>query len=123
MIFVNNWPFFYLFLLGIIGEENVFYDKLNKEIAFLGYKNEKFKTSRNWDFPKRVIRLCQKLAIFPLFSLGNIGHENVFYDILNRKNVFLGYKNKKLKKLKNLDFSKGVSPWFWSKISQVSCFF
>ena len=120
MIFVNNWSFFYLFLLGIIGEENMFYDNLNKEIAFLGYKNEKLKTSRNWDFPKRVSRLCQKLAIFPLFSSGNIGHENVFYDILNRKNVFLGYKNKKLK---NLDFSKGVSPWFWSKISQVSFFF
>ena len=47
MIFVNNWSFFYLFLLGIIGEENMFYDNLNKEIAFLGYKNEKFKTSRN----------------------------------------------------------------------------
>ena len=32
--------------------------------------------------------------------LGNIGHENVFYDILERKSDFLGYKNKKFKKSK-----------------------
>ena len=31
----------------------------------------------------------------------NICQENVFYDILQRKNAFLGYKNKKLKKSKN----------------------
>ena len=35
------------------------------------------------------------------FSLGNIGQENEFYDILEKRNTFLRYKNKKLKKLKN----------------------
>ena len=35
------------------------------------------------------------------FFLGNIGKEKVFYDILERKNTFLGYKNKKFKKWKN----------------------
>ena len=44
---------------------------------------------------------CPKMAIFPsFFFLGNIGQENVFYDILERKNAFLGYKNKKLKFVK-----------------------
>ena len=33
-----------------------------------------------------------KIAIFPTFFLGNRGQENVFYDILERKNAFLGYK-------------------------------
>ena len=42
-----------------------------------------------------------KMAIFPTFFLGNIGQENVFYDILERKNASLGYKNKKFKKSKN----------------------
>ena len=42
-----------------------------------------------------------KMAIFPKFFLGTIGQENVFYDILKRKNTFLGYKNKKFKKSKN----------------------
>ena len=34
------------------------------------------------------------------FILGEIGEENVFYDSLEGKNTFLGYKNKKLKKVK-----------------------
>ena len=47
------------------------------------------------------------MAIFPtFFFLGNIGQENVFYDILERKNAFLGYKNKKSKKSKNWHFPK-----------------
>ena len=35
-----------------------------------------------------------------VFILGNILQESVFYDILEEKNAFLGYKNKKLKKSK-----------------------
>ena len=35
------------------------------------------------------------------FFLGNTGQENVFYDILERKTVFLGYKNNKFKKSNN----------------------
>ena len=38
------------------------------------------------------------MAIFPTFFFRNIGQENVFYDILERKNTFLGYRNKKFKK-------------------------
>ena len=49
--------------------------------------------------------------------------ENVFHDILKKKNAFQDYKNKKFKKSKNCDFSKGVSPWFWSKIGNFSTFF
>ena len=48
-----------------------------------------------------------KMAIFLTFFLGNIGEENVFYYILEGKNAFLGYKNKKFKTAKNLHFSKG----------------
>ena len=45
--------------------------------------------------------LAQKWPFFQLFFLGNIDQENVLYDILERKNAFLGYKNKKFKKSKN----------------------
>ena len=41
-----------------------------------------------------------KIVIFPTFYKGNIGQENVFYDILEQKNAFLGYKEKKFKKSK-----------------------
>ena len=67
--------------------------------------------------------LVQKWPFSQLFFLGTISQENVFYDILERKNPFLGYKNKKFKKLKNWDFSRGVNPWFWSKNGHFSNFF
>ena len=105
------------FFLGNIGHENVFYDILEWKIDFLSYKNKKFKKSKNWKFPHGVNpRFRSKNAHFSNFVfLGNIGLKNVFYDILERKNPFLGYKNKKFKKSKNWHFSKGVSPWIFSK--------
>ena len=53
--------------------------------------------------------LVQKWPFFQLFFLGNIGREHVFYDILERKNAFLGLKNKKFKKSKNWHFFNGVT--------------
>ena len=67
--------------------------------------------------------LVQKWPIFQLFFLGNIGQENVFYDILERKNDFLGDKNNMFEKSKNWHFSQGVNPWFWSKNGLFSNFF
>ena len=45
--------------------------------------------------------LAEKWSFFELFFLGNIGQENVFYDILEQKHAFLGYKNIMFKKSKN----------------------
>ena len=89
------------------------------------YKNIKFKRSKNWDFLKGVNPWfwSKKWPFFQLLFLGNIGQENVFYDILERKNAFLRYKNNKFKKSKNWDFSKGVNPSFWSKNGHFSNFF
>ena len=104
MVLVQNWPFFHLFL-GNIGQETLFYDILERNNAFLGHKNNNFKKWKNCDFCKGLTHgFSPKLAIFPSFVLGNIGQEKVFYDILERKNAFLGYKNNKVKKSKNWDF-------------------
>ena len=46
MVLVQNWPFFHIFILGNISQENVFYNILERKNAFLGYKNEKFKNSK-----------------------------------------------------------------------------
>ena len=54
MVLVQNWPFFSLSFLGITGQENVFYDILERETAFLGHKHNKFKKLKNWDFYKEV---------------------------------------------------------------------
>ena len=48
--------------------------------------------------------LVQKLPFFQLFFLGNIGQENVFYEILERKNAFLGYKKQEVEKAQKLTF-------------------
>ena len=42
--------------------------------------------------------LVQKWTFFEPFFLDNLGQENAFYDILERKIAFVGYKNKKIKK-------------------------
>ena len=67
--------------------------------------------------------LDQKWLFFQTFFLGNKGQENVFDNIQERKNSFLGYKNKKFKKSKNSHFSKVVNPWFRSKNNHFSKLF
>ena len=88
------------FFLGSIRQEHVFYDILGGGNAFLGYKNKKFKKPKNDIFRKGLTHgFCPKMAIFPIsFFPGNMVKENVFYDILERKNAFLSYKNQKSKK-------------------------
>ena len=76
-------------------------------------------------FPKRVNPWfwSENDHFFQNFFLGNIIQENVVYDILERKNAFLGYKNKNLKKSKNWHFSKGLTRGFLSKNGHFSDFF
>ena len=93
---VNTWflsqnaHFFNFFFLGNISQKNLFYDILEWEIAFLGYKNKKFKKWKNWHLLKGVNPWfwSKNGHFFELFFLGNIGQENVFYDILERKTPF-----------------------------------
>ena len=125
MVLVQKWPFFKLFFLGTIGQQNVFYHILERQNGFLGYKNKKFKTSKNWHVSKRVNPWFRfKNDHFSnFFFLGNIGQENVFYNILERKKAFVGYKNNNFKKSKNWHLSKGVNPWFRFKNNHFSNFF
>ena len=67
--------------------------------------------------------LVQKWPFFQLSFLANIGHQNVFYDILERKNAFLSYKNKKLKSRKIDIFSKGLTHGFGPKIAILTTLF
>ena len=53
MVLVQKWPFFQPFFLDNIGQEIVFYDILERENAFLGYKNNKFKKVEKLTFLQR----------------------------------------------------------------------
>ena len=67
--------------------------------------------------------LVQTWPVFQVFFLGNIGRENVFYDILDRKNAFLAYKNKKFKKSIIDIFPKGLTNFFRPKMAIFPTFF
>ena len=64
------------------------------------------------------------MAIFKLlFFLGNIGKENVFYDILEQKQAFLRYKNNKFKRQKMDIFANGLTHGFGLKMAIYPTFF
>ena len=77
-----------------------------------------FKKSKKWTLLQRsqCMILVQNLP-FSIFFLGNIDQENVFYDILKRKNNFLGYKNKKQKSRKINIFLKELVHGFGQKLA------
>ena len=76
---------------------------LNRKTPFWAIKTRSPKSRKNDIFPKGLTPgFGKKNGHFSNFSfLGNLGQENVFYDNLERKNAFLGFKNKKFKKSKN----------------------
>ena len=64
------------------------------------------------------------MAIFPTFYLVNIVQEDVFYDILERKNAFQGYKKKRSPRSRKIDiFPKGLTHGFGRKMAIFPFFF
>ena len=101
MLLVQKWPFYQLFLLTQYrpGKSLLRYFRTKKHLSRL--KKLKVQKVKKLTFFKKVNHAFgPKMAIFPTFVLGNIGQENVFYDILEQKSTFLGYKNEKFKKSK-----------------------
>ena len=78
----------------------MFCNILERKTVFLDYKNKKLNQSKISDFSTGVNAwFWSKNGHFSnFFFFGHIRQENVFYDILERKNAFLGYKNKNFKK-------------------------
>ena len=109
-----------------MGQENVFYDILERKNPFLDYKNKKFKKSKNWHFFKGVNPwfLSKNGPFFNFYFLCNIGQENVFCDILEQQNAFLGHKNKKFKKSILIDiFPNRLTHGFGLKMALFPIFF
>ena len=68
MLLVQKWPFCQVYFLGNIGQENVFYDILERKNVFLGYKNKKFKSRKIDIFPKVLTHgFGSNMVIFPTF--------------------------------------------------------
>ena len=90
----------------------------NKKNASLAYKNKKFKNSKYCHFSKGVNSWfwSKKGHFFNFFFLANIGQENVFDDILERKKAFLGFKNEKFENSKIGIFPKRLTHGFGPKM-------
>ena len=120
MALVQKWPFFSTFFLGNIGKENVFYDILERKTSFLGYKNNKFKKSKNWHFYKVVNSwfLSKNNHYSILFLLPIEARKMSFWIFWNEKTPFYAIKTRSSKSRKIDTFPKAVNPWFWSKNCQ-----
>ena len=68
MVLVQKWPFFQLFCLCTIGQGDVFYDILDRKIAFLGFIRRSSKSRKIGIFSNGLVHgFGQKLAIFLCF--------------------------------------------------------
>ena len=85
MVLVKKLPFFYLFLKGNIGKQMCFTILKNEKTPFQVIKKS-LKSRKIEIFPKGLTHgFGPKMAILPPFFLGNIGQENLFYAILEKK--------------------------------------
>ena len=134
MVFAQKCPFFETSVFyGKIGQENIFYDILERKNAILGYQKRR---KKNCIILKGLIHgFCTKMSFFWNFCflrqnrpgkylLRYSKTEKRLDHILERKNAFLASINQKIKKSKNWHFSKGFNPRFWFKNGQffIFCF-
>ena len=125
MFLVQQWPFFQVSFLGIIGKENVIQDIPERKNAFLGYKNRKFKKSKMAIFLKGLSHgFNPKTAIFPtVFLQANQARKMSFMILQNVKSPFQALTTKSLKSRKMSIFRKGLTHGFGLKMAIFPNFF
>ena len=123
MVLVRKLPFFQLFFQAIQARKMSFMIFQNVKTPFYAIKTRTLKRPKIDILPNGLIHgFGPNMAIFPTLFFRQYWQENVFYDILKRKNAFLGYKKPDVEMSKNGQFSKGVNPCFWSKNGHFSNF-
>ena len=113
------------FFLAIQARKMCFTIFQNEGTPFQALKTRSSKSPKNCQFSNGVNPWFwfKNSHCFNVFWRGKTGHENVFQDILARKNTFLGFKNKEIKTSKYCHFSERVNPWFWSTKGHFFNFF
>ena len=125
MVLVQKWPFFNFFFLGSIGQENLFYDILERKNDFLVYKNKKFKNSKNWHFSKGATHgFGPKMAIFPTFFFSQYRPGKCFLRYSRTKKRLSRQWKQDVQKVEKLTFFlKGLTHGFGPKMAIFSYFF
>ena len=119
MVLVQKWPFFQLFFLGNEGQENVFYDILERKSPFEVIKTKSSK-SRNVDILSKGLthNFGPKMAIFPtfLFRQYRPGKCLLRYS-RTKKTPFYAIKTRTSKSSKIDIIPKGLTHGFCSNIT------
>ena len=125
MVWVQKWPFFQLFFLGNKGQNNVFYDILERKNVFKSMKTRSSQRRKNDIFPKGLTNgFGLNMAIFPTFFFQATQARKMSFIIFqNGKTFFQNIKTRSSRRRKYEIFFKGVNPWFWSKNGHFAAFF
>ena len=90
----------------------------NEKTPFQAIKTRSLKSGNIDKFPKGLTHgFGSKNSLFSNFFFSNNAQEKDFYDNLQQKNAFLGYKKKKFKKSKIDIFPKGLNHGFNPKMA------
>ena len=126
MVSVKKSAIFSGVFFSKIGREIMFSYGLERKQTFEDDKNVNFFKFKKWVFSKGVPPMVsvKKSTIFSSVFFSKIGLEIMFSYSLERKEAFEDEKNLNFFKSKKWVFSKGVHPWFWSKLPQffLVCF-
>ena len=98
----------------------------HEKTLFTAIKRRSSKSRKIEIFPNGLThgQFCSKDGRFSNFCfLGNIGKENVFFDIVHRKNAFSAYKTKSSKSRKTEIFPQGLTHSFGPKLAIIPTFF
>ena len=91
MVLVQKWPFFQLFFLGNISQENVFWDILQKKKNASKTRKRKFSESlTNGSFLKGLVHgFGQKIELFLCIFFGQIKQEKILFLYSDEKRKLL----------------------------------
>ena len=95
----------------------------NEKTCFLAIKQEVQKVEKLPFFREQPIVSVKNWPFFQLFFQAVQARLMSFTIFQSENTPFQAVNTRRLIKWKNCHFSKGVSPWFWSKIGHVSIFF
>ena len=125
MLLAQKWPFWHLFYLGNIRQENVFYNILERENAFLGYKKKEIeKVQKMTFFPKRLThRFGRKMAILATFFFMQYrpGKCLLRYST-TEKRLFKAIKTRNSRSRKIDNLPKGLTHGFGPKMAILPTF-
>ena len=125
MVLVQKWPFFQVFFLGNIGQENVYDDILERKTSDQAIKTRSPEGRKIDIFPKGLTHgFAEKMAIFKTFFFLTIQASKMSFMIFQNEKTSVQAIKTRSPKFRKIDiFPKGLTHGFGPKISSLPTFF